>query len=106
VKFFTVIFSFYFLAISVLPCGDKKDCKNNATDQISLEISDHSEHEEDTEHCSPFCLCACCGTSYTNHSWSNVPDGFDLICNQAFLCYKSSLISEVFFSVWQPPNLN
>jgi hypothetical protein len=65
-KVFTLIFSFYLLALAVMPCSDKDDCKYLSADQSTFTTTDHSDHDSDTEHCSPFCMCACCGQTFTS----------------------------------------
>jgi len=56
-KYISLILSVLILTMAVMPCSDRHTC-----DEESQEISlghDHSEDEKD--HCSPFCVCSCCG---------------------------------------------
>jgi len=106
VKLFTLIFSFYLLALAVLPCSDKEDCKYMGSEQTTFSTTDHSDHEQDTEHCSPFCMCACCGQTcgfiyYQTDLGLNFPT-----TSQKIVVYQSSFVSEVSFSIWQPPKIS
>ena len=106
VKVFTLIFSFYILALSCMPCSDKDDCNYMSADQSTFATTDHSDHDSDTENCSPFCMCACCGQSFSSSfaSYSlalHVPVSLD-----KFPIYNASFVSEVYLSIWQPPKIS
>ena len=45
------------------PCTIGKSCSNDMKD-INAESEHDHDHEEEDE-CTPFCTCACCGTSVT-----------------------------------------
>ncbi|MBK6819564.1 MAG: hypothetical protein IPH78_07780 [Bacteroidetes bacterium] len=105
-KVLTLLFSFYLLALAVMPCSDKDDCKYMSADQSTYTTTDHSDHDSDTENCSPFCMCACCGqtfsSSFTNYSLAlHVP-----VSVEKFPLYNASFASEVYLSIWQPPKLS
>jgi hypothetical protein len=106
VKFFTLIFSFYLLALAIMPCSDKDDCKYMSADQTISATTDHSDHGSDTEHCPPFCMCACCGqTCHFTHYQADL--GFDFpTISQKNAVYQPSFVSEVYLSIWQPPKIS
>ena len=62
-KFFSVIFSLYILILSCMPCGDTEDCKVLNNGKETFAQTEHYDHQEDTKSCSPFCTCACCGST-------------------------------------------
>jgi hypothetical protein len=103
VKYFTLILSFYIFAMVAMPCGDKDDCQNQDTELSALADNDHSDHEGDTENCSPFCICACCGHSVT------APDFFASLTSlvqyptKNLSIYTASFVSGAFSKIWQPP---
>ena len=78
-----------------MPCNDKEDCKFMSPNESIDYTNQHSGHETDSEQCTPFCLCACCGQSF-NSSF------YDL---NLFPIYKTSFISEGYLSIWQPPKI-
>jgi hypothetical protein len=102
----TLIFSFYVLALSCMPCSDKDDSNYMSADQSTFATTDHSDHDNDTENCSPFCMCACCGQSFSSpfshYSLSlHVP-----VSLEKFPVYNASFVSEVYLSIWQPPKIS
>ena len=104
VKFFWSIFAIYILLISILPCGDSHD---EHVDKYKTELSanDHSKHNHETESCSPFCHCACCGQTLT------FPPGIPLIPKgerplafiKANSIFEQRFNATYFANIWQPP---
>ncbi|MEZ4773104.1 MAG: DUF6660 family protein [Bacteroidia bacterium] len=105
-KIFTLIFSFYLFALAVMPCSDKDDCKYQGADQSTFASTDHSDHDTDTENCSPFCMCACCGQSITNIFYPTTLRNLTPIATKYFPVYNASFVSEVYLSIWQPPKIS
>ena len=61
VNHFCRIFVLYFVALILMPCTDI-----HASDPASFGASittehDSCPHEKETDFCSPFCICSCCG---------------------------------------------
>jgi hypothetical protein len=89
-----------------MPCSDKDDSNYMSADQSTFATTDHSDHDNDTENCSPFCMCACCGQSFSSpfshYSLSlHVP-----VSLEKFPVYNASFVSEVYLSIWQPPKIS
>nr|WP_313792101.1 DUF6660 family protein [Muricauda sp. UBA7809] len=60
-KFLTIILSFYFLALNVVPCGDSGTASTAKDDAQVVSVMDYDgNHDQDCELCSPFCQCHCC----------------------------------------------
>ena len=60
-KVIALILSIFLFALSIIPCSDGETCEAE-----QKEISDSQEHDhskDSTDHCSPFCICACCSVS-------------------------------------------
>lgn len=106
VKYLVFLFSFYILVLAVMPCGDKDDCQHQDTEQSALSDNDQTDHEGDTENCSPFCICACCGHSIT------APDYFIPLpfLNQHpaknSSSYAEAFVSGALVQIWQPPKIS
>lgn len=106
-KFFVFIFSFYLLALSCMPCADLESCNlENQKRTFNSTTSSHSHQNDDTENCSPFCICACCGQSIATLFY---PVNF--VCHspnaiKTFPIYSSSAFPEVYFNIWQPPKIS
>ena len=71
-KVLSIIFSFYILGLSLVPCAD-----GIQSDQLEIEIAIHQDHDEGEDHthsdgCSPFCHCNCCQTVVLHGSISEL----------------------------------
>ncbi len=99
----------YILVLSCLPCGDMEDCKVLSDDNISFSTTSHSEHQEDTETCSPFCICACCGTNiaynffFPTYTPEKQPNFYS---QKSKIVYANDSFSSNFYgNIWQPPKI-
>ncbi len=85
--------------MTVMPCSDGHTCDED-NQSISLE---HSHTEDEKDHCSPFCVCSCCGMKMNIESITRF---YKLIVylnskcefNYSFLYYFSFNKA-----VWHPP---
>jgi hypothetical protein len=109
-KIFSVIFSLYIILLACLPCGDASDCtKVTDTNQFSFYQTEHSGHTDDAETCSPFCICACCGTNIA-FSFQFPVVAPDAECSfrpeKATIAYQNEAwISNFYGNIWQPPKI-
>ncbi|TXF89275.1 hypothetical protein FUA23_11025 [Neolewinella aurantiaca] len=59
-----LLFAVYLMALALVPCQDEYAIvAPNAPASVHAANSEH-EHDDDSEHqdhCTPFCICACCG---------------------------------------------
>ena len=104
-KIFTLIFSLYLLGLSCLPCGDKEECTVKAGTTISAPIN-HDKHNQETEHCTPFCTCSCCAASIAFQSMTSYKIPKKIFPTTKYPVYNISFSSQVSFSIWQPPKNN
>jgi hypothetical protein len=58
-KLFSLILSFIVLVLTVNPCIDKPKEDSLLKTEIIHHTDDGNNHN-DTDHCSPFCICQCC----------------------------------------------
>ena len=99
-----IIFSVYLVVLSCLYCSDAKSCVVTDT-TVSIAAGAHDDHEQDTEHCSPFCICACCGQTAAS-TINLLAINFNLQSGTTlFNVYTQIFPTEVSLSVWQPPKL-
>jgi hypothetical protein len=92
------------IALAVMPCGDTRDC-NEAKANVTAVNDAHHDHEEDTENCSPFCICACCSVQVTVHADQIVLQPLPLK-NCEYIVYAASLICDENSTIWQPPKIS
>jgi hypothetical protein len=108
-KFFTLVFSFYLLVVSLLPCSDARNECTDASQQFQVEQASAHNHQSDhNDVCSPFCTCTYC----------NVIAGFALQPLKAidlkpvvkgtpqYPVHHTFFISAYFGNIWQPPRIN
>lgn len=106
-KFFTLIFSIYLLAISMLPCGDANNECNTTAPQTET-TQNHSHKTDHNDVCSPFCICSCCST-VANFSIpeSRVIEEKTVFAEiQKFPIRDFNFVSNYYGNIWQPPKIN
>ena len=91
------------MALTIMPCTDAVACKESPSEHGTA----HQHNDDETDTCSPFCVCACCGVAgfvfaspkiYIQRiAKSNSPE---LISS-----YNSQFNSSYFYSFWQPPKI-
>ena len=88
------------LSLSFTPCDDVE-----YSIEVDTEMAMSQEHQNDhKDHCSPFCVCSCCGTSITfeiteTDSYPKTVSMKCCDCVYSFL-YNFSPIN----SIWHPPS--
>ena len=98
-KYILLILSVLILTMALMPCSDGHTCDETAQ-EISLE-HDHSEDEKD--HCSPFCVCSCCGMKINFQSDVTIFKPTTYL-NSTYQFSYSFLYSFSFNqTVWHPP---
>lgn len=96
--------SFYLLFLTCLPCGDSQECNVKAEVKISA-TTGHQEHDHSTEACTPFCTCSCCPASAFYTSFAKTSITKPVFQSQEHLLYNITFNTEVYFNIWQPPQL-
>jgi len=104
-KFFAFIMSFYLLGLSCIPCGDREDCNARPEQTISVSTN-HQEHKNPIEACTPFCSCSCCPASAFYQPLSHFNVVKTVFQSLKYPVNNSSFCSEVSFSIWQPPKIS
>ena len=109
-KVFSSILALFMMALFVMPCADMYEKNVFNIQEHSTEITHQDNHEHtDSDLCTPFCLCGCCGiVSGIVLQW-NV---YSLVKAKTFdrskpkVYYKCTLISHYLGGIWQPPKIN
>ncbi len=93
--------------LTAYPCADKhNDVLENCSNK---NISSHLNHTlvEKTDLCSPFCVCNCCGLQTLMfleiESFQFLAQFKEIKTSISF--YKSTLFSNFYGNIWQPPQL-
>lgn len=104
-KYFWLLFSVFLCSLLVYPCSDSSECETKT--ELSKTNTPQKNHPE-TEHCTPFCACACCGVpSLQNHLSFTIfkkrlsPSEKEKQLNFHSFCYEDKMGSKI----WQPPKI-
>lgn len=106
-KFFTLIFSFYLLALSIVPCSDAFNSGQKDLKTITFSASDDHSTDAD-DFCTSFCICNCCTSpviSKFQASYLAIP-ALKILPEQKFALRKLSFIPVYTGNVWHPPQIN
>jgi hypothetical protein len=100
-KLFSFLISLYMLLLACMPCNDSRDC--SAGEKVSMVLYDqHDDHGDDTEHCTPLCVCACCAAPVVYFQQSLFIKNF--AATKTANSYPDPFVfSNKANSIWQPP---
>lgn len=107
-RFFCIIFSFYLLFLSWQPCQDitanKVIHQKNYAEQPDFHVT---QEQNETDDCSPFCICSCCQTSvtYANLFFRITNIITNKITSKTSAFYQNPDEKTYQNSIWQPPKL-
>ena len=105
VKWLTIILSIYLIGLSVMPCTDVEIYNSHQIGQLSSD-KNHA-HKDNSDLCSPFCACNCCGFHFVAFQPNPV---FDFKVGTFSISILPLNYESVFFSsfscnIWQPPKI-
>ena len=99
-KIFAYILSFVVLALTLTPCVDKPT--DNTMQKLELTQSTNtSTHQNDFDHCSPFCTCQCCQTSFYVSNITALPIAAEF--EISYIVYTPAVQSPELFDFLIPP---
>jgi len=103
VKIIALIFSFYILALNVLPCNDTNVSTDNQ--QIEVAFNTDLEHSHTAfDLCPPFCTCHCCHVHTIDFGSSNFEPLISEISSEV-LGHSDNLGQDISISLLQPPKV-
>lgn len=100
-KFLAFILSIYIFALNLTPCEDNEVPDNDVKTEISQSHGDDHQHQ-DSDLCSPFCICQCCHINATHFKIVNIKFHSAYISTQDFF-YLSGSEKNFNTSILQPP---
>lgn len=101
-KILSFILAIYFLGLSVKTCGDiaiDDNCK--IVSCVHLETGHADHHSADS--CSPLCTCSCCGGVTLVYEFAHSFKASFTPLEKPL--YSENSISEISYSIWQPPKI-
>lgn len=95
----------YFIALAVVPCGDKDDCNDIKQSELcQTQHQHHNDQDHEDESCTPFCVCSCCATHFVLHEFQpNI--GTVATINTIHTILKDAETCSAIIPIWQPPQL-
>ncbi|PSK89120.1 DUF6660 family protein [Taibaiella chishuiensis] len=103
-KWSAFLLGVYLLLLSFLPCADSRECIAPEGPRISA-LSGHEGHQHPQESCTPFCMCACCGTTILFQQVTLFPVPHTVLPQRPSFAGETSFLSYDFRAIWQPPQL-
>ena len=101
-KIMVSILSIYLISLSVFPCADVLVSDDHDT-EIHLAQTDGGEnHSDDTDSCTPFCQCQCCGAQITAFHSDSI-DFTNPTIAEVQSVYEDRLSKEYHNTPFQPP---
>ena len=105
VKFAVLIFAFYMLLLPGIPCTEAAGYSEAASTKIIHSSGEDTDHQHESEACSPCCNCTCCGHVFIPGLQGNKIAWVKPLTKQKLHCfYNNSMLSSCYFgNIWQPP---
>lgn len=102
----TLLFTFYILLLSLLPCGDTNGCTYKTTKEKNPITHTKSHQHKASNPCSPLCICACCGQLFNKTvTFYEIPLPISSF-SAVFSIFQTSPLPEVYSNFWQPPRIS
>ena len=99
-KCIAILFSFYLIALTLLPCSDVPESKANEQVSYSSQKSNHCSEEG----CAPFCSCSCCAIGKYVDLQATIKLNNPII-QVTYIIRSNTAIEQQPVDVWQPPKL-
>jgi hypothetical protein len=100
-KFLALLLSIYIFALNLAPCADYVGASDADKTEISQAIGDDHKHQ-DSDSCSPFCICQCCHISTTYLQFVDIKLAAPSIYTKDFF-YLNGIEKDYTASILQPP---
>ncbi|MGJ1267562.1 DUF6660 family protein [Sphingobacterium spiritivorum] len=104
-KYLIVIWTFYFIGLSVVPCSDSiNKCVDISSSRQNTEDSLLHDHNQD-DYCSPFCQCSCCSVilAVFHFETLHISEPFSQFTSDNVMITVSFVVRTYSGGIWQPP---
>ncbi|MCH5717966.1 DUF6660 family protein [Niabella hibiscisoli] len=99
-KWLFLILSFLFLGLSCVPCSDVHGAAVET--YASLSSSDHEQHSDKEDACTPLCTCSCCSYTYASFATAVETNQSPVITN-TLTGHTVEPVVAGSNAIWQPP---
>lgn len=107
-KYMWLIFSFFILTLSILPCSENEECETLITTTIS-QNNHQNKHKHESEQCIPFCNCSHCPASafYQSAIFYTFKNKIKFLDKKEKLSFYSFIYNKkIADKIWQPPKIS
>lgn len=104
-KIFVIIFSFFLLAISLIPCDDSAPSRADSYQAVAYDQNGghQNHHNAEGDGCSPLCSCQCCNVQVPVTAWQIFFEEIEFIQPESvYIRHHSDLFPN---TLLQPPIL-
>ncbi len=102
-KLFAYILSLYILVLTNISCIDIP--KDNVLHKVELSQNTTENHQNNTDHCSPFWPCNCCIPPAISQVYT-IQFNFFFFSQKHYAEYTSAFFSSINTAIWQPPKIS
>ncbi|KXK18225.1 MAG: hypothetical protein UZ08_BCD001001973 [Candidatus Parvibacillus calidus] len=105
-KILVILFSIYFLALSIMPCEDIHHSESHSDELTEISCCTHNDQDH-SDFCSPFCNCCCCGTltAFKTSEYIYPTFFFETHFSKYFIVRDITFVSSFNANIWQPPRI-
>ena len=100
-KVICVFLTILMLHLSIVPCMDQHDAKDNVIGSV-LKVT---QKEEQRDTCSPFCSCNCCQNVMFSILIYDIPISVQIPTKMNIAHFVCDFISSEYSFIWQPPKI-
>ncbi|MES2374484.1 MAG: DUF6660 family protein [Bacteroidota bacterium] len=102
-KRLAILLPVYLIILSCMPCKDGEDGMDSTQPVITKGLQGH---DKDSETCSPFCSCNCCGQQRASQQKSTSVSNLFIITPVVKMALVQPFsLQNVLQQIWQPPQL-
>jgi len=105
-RIFSFILLLYLTALSIVPCTDGMPQSSNYS-HVEFSITEHDHnHSDHQDDCTPFCVCACCGSIIILATVQPMVESKSEISTDYLFNYTFEYSFDYSDGVWHPPSLS
>ncbi|MFZ4455807.1 MAG: DUF6660 family protein [Bacteroidales bacterium] len=93
-----ILLSLFVMVLSAIPCID---APGHSLTKTELQ-TEHSQHPEGQDDCSPFCTCVCCATPVVQATTFIYLNDLQLMQEYSSV-HRTDFQSSLYSAIWQPP---
>lgn len=105
---FRLLLTFYFVALSIMPCNDVAAKQLNNNINLTYVNNTQKDSHAGNDACSPLCFCNCCQIAVTSFKIEPIITFPEQVLNyfsKKIFFQKNDFAYLVYDQIWQPPKI-